>query len=234
MDRRALLLGPIPATVLAGCGVSSVAQSQANEALPSAESPVDAGAQDALVAETPADEAITVPLSLYLVHDASDPEGSPLSSQRTEEGLAVIANDMGGVWAQANVVFDPVTIETVQLPRDVLEAIALGLDTGPFFEQVGSTFEVPNASALNGFYVRAAGRANGFAPSGSRAFFVIDEPSVHDERVSSHEVGHIFGLHHQLEDSGTLMFSGTNGTVLSQIEQTVARYTAEGVLNGAR
>ncbi len=209
MDRRALLLGPLPAALLAGCGGASLAQTQPGN-------------------------AITVPLSLYLVHDASDPLGSALSSRRTEDGLEVIATDMGGVWAQANVVFDPVTIETVQLPRDVLEAIALSLDTGPFFDQIGATFDLPNPSALNGFYVRAAGLANGFAPSGSRVFFVIDEPTVHDERVSSHEVGHIFGLHHDREDRGTLMFSGTNGTVLSEAERTVARYTAEGVLNGAR
>lgn len=239
MDRRALLLGPLPAAVLAGCGVSSVAQTESDETVPGDSQDAQSSAADAVdveefVPETPPGEAITVPLSLYLVHDASDPEGSPLSSQRTTDGLTVIASDMGGVWSQANVVFDPIAIETVQMPRDVLEAIALGLDTGPFFNQIGSTFDIPNPSAVNGFYVRAAGRANGFAPSGSRVFFVIDEPSVHDERVSSHEVGHIFGLHHQLEDPGTLMFSGTNGTVISEVEQTVARYTAEGVLNGAR
>ena len=116
----------------------------------------------------------------------------------------------------------------------MLEAIALGLDTSRFFDQVGATFDIPNPSAVNGFYVRTAGRVNGFAPSGSRVFFVIDEPSVHDERVSSHEVGHIFGLHHQLQDPGTLMFSGTNGTVLNEDEIVVARYTAQGVLDGAR
>lgn len=203
------MLGPLPAALLVGCGVSSVAQEQP-------EGPV------------------TVALSLYLMHDASDGAASPLSSQRTEEGLAVIAADMGVVWAQANVLFDPINIETLAVPTDVLDAIARGLDTSRFFDQIGVSFEVPNAAAVNGFYVRAAGRVNGFAPSGSRVFFVIDEPSVNDERVSSHEVGHIFGLHHQLEDPGTLMFSGTNGTVLTEDEITVARYGAQGVLDGVR
>lgn len=240
MDRRALLLGPLPAVVLAGCGTAALAEQETasgdgNETTTSAET--TSAVQEVAAADETAvsiEEPITVSMTLYLVEDVSDPANSPLSSQRTPEGLAVIAEDMGGVWSQANVVFDPITIETVQLPRDVLEAIALGLDTDPFFNQVGNTFDLPNSSAVNGLYVRDAGRANGFAPSRSRVFFVIDEPSVHDERVSSHEVGHIFGLHHQLEDPGTLMFSGTNGTVLNADEIIVARYSAQGVLDGVR
>jgi len=240
VDRRALLLGPLPAVVLAGCGVSVAAQQDSENLPPSSTGEGSAPPQPAPettvaeIAQLPLDTPVTVPLSLYVVQDAADPASSPLSSQRTEDGLSIIAADMGGVWSQANVNFDPVTIETVQMPSDVLEAIALGLDTAPFFDQVGLTFDIPNPSAVNGFYVRTAGRANGFAPTGSRVFFVIDEPSVHDERVSSHEVGHIFGLHHQLDDAGTLMFSGTNGTVLNDDEIVVSRYTAQGVLNGVR
>lgn len=177
---------------------------------------------------------ITVPLSLYVVLDEADPAGSPLSSQRTEADLEVIAGNMATIWAQADVVFDPVNIETIEATTVSIEGIAAGLNTDAFFAQAGNDFEVPNLSAVNGFYVRSAGRVNGFAPLGNRLFFVVDEPSVNDERVSSHEVGHIFGLHHDLRDPGTLMFSGTNGTVLSDTEQLVARYTAQGILNGAR
>ncbi len=240
MDRRALLLGPLPAVVLVGCGVSAAADT-ATDGTTTAEEPTPAedtpSVQEVAAADATAvdlDEPVTMSMTLYLVEDASDPANSPLSSRRTEDGLTIIARDMGEVWSQANVVFDPITIETVQLPTDVLEAIALGLDVDPFFDQVGSTFDLPNASAVNGFYVRTAGRVNGFAPSRSRVFFVIDEPSVLDERVSSHEVGHIFGLHHQLDDPGTLMFSGTNGTVLNADEIIVSRYAAQGVLDGVR
>lgn len=176
-------------------------------------------------------DAITVPLSLYVVLDAS---GSPeLSSQRTEEELTEISNLMNGIWAQADISFD-VTVETISVPPDVLEALAVSRDTEPFFAQVGRTFDVENPSAINGFYLREAGNVNGFAPLGSRVFFVDDEPTVNDERVSSHEVGHLFALHHQLSDPGTLMFSGTNGTILTETEQDVARYGAQGVLNGVR
>ena len=130
------------------------------------------------------------------MQDAADAAGSSLSSQRSEDGLTLIGQNMGEVWAQANVIFDPITVATIAAPTDVLEAIALGLDTSRFFDQIGATFDVPDPSAVNGFYVRTAGRVNGFAPIGSRVFFVIDEPSVHDERVSSHEVGHILSLIH--------------------------------------
>ena len=92
----------------------------------------------------------------------------------------------------------------------------------------------PPPGIVNGFYVREAAGVNGFAPTGRRIFFVVDEPSVHDERVSSHEVGHIFGLHHDLNNPGRLMFSGTNGTTLRPEEQAVARYIAQGLLDGAR
>ncbi len=63
---------------------------------------------------------------------------------------------------------------------------------------------------------------------------MADEPTVHDERVSSHEVGHILGLHHALGDSDRLMFSGTNGTDLADEEITTSRYGATGILDGVR
>jgi hypothetical protein len=68
----------------------------------------------------------------------------------------------------------------------------------------------------------------------SRVFFVVDEPSVNDRRVSSHKIGHILGLHHELFDQNRLMYSGTNGELLTDIEQAVARYGAQGIVDGVR
>ena len=95
-------------------------------------------------------------------------------------------------------------------------------------------FEIPDPGALIGFYVPDAGGANGFAPLALRTFFVSDVSTVHDERVSSHEIGHILGLHHALEDQDRLMFSGTNGMTLTADEIAVARYVAQGLLDGVR
>jgi hypothetical protein len=87
---------------------------------------------------------------------------------------------------------------------------------------------------INGFYVARAAGVNGFTPTGSTVFFVVDEPSVHDERVSSHEIGHILGLRHAADDAGRLMFSGTNGMTLTGQEEDVARYGAEGLVDATQ
>ena len=192
-------------------------------------SPEDGGA--VAPPSTPAREEIRVPLSLYVVRDGGDAT-SGLSSARTIEEARVIADDIGAIWAAADIVFDPIRVHEIDVPSDVLRAISESLDAEPFFAQVGRTFEVPDPGVVNGFLVRVAGGVNGFAPTGGRIFFVVDEPTVHDERVSSHELGHIFGLRHALDDPGRLMFSGTNGISLSAEEQVVARYGLEGLRVG--
>ena len=176
---------------------------------------------------TEAREAIVVPLSLHVVVEAGVSE-SERSTNRTVEGLAKIADDMAEIWSQADVTFDPLNITTVEMPTDVLNGILLG-NTEQFFAQVNTTFFVEHGQAINGFYVQSAFGLNGFTPQGSNLFFVVDEPSVPDARVSSHEVGHIFGLRHDLDDANQLMFSGTDGTGLSELEQTVARYSVQGL-----
>jgi hypothetical protein len=199
--------------VLAGCA-GGVAVAEAETSAPSA---------------TVGRTEIRLALSLYVVVDGDDPD-SGLSSVRTADEVRAIATDIGAIWAAADIVFDPVTVNEIEMPGDVLRAIAESLDTGPFFDQVGRTFDVPQPGAVNGFLVRFAGGVNGFAPDGSRVFFVVDQPSVHDERVSSHELGHLMGLRHALDDQDRLMFSGTNGMDLDEEEQVVARLGAQALL----
>ena len=174
-------------------------------------------------------EPIVLPISIYILDD----DGSELSSARTVEGLEEVYQKVNSIWAQAGIVLAVQTIHRVTVTPEYLQSIAVR-DFRFFFQGIGDDIELPEPSLLNGFYAQDIGGPNGITPFGSRAFFVTDVPSVHSERVSSHEIGHILGLHHVLDDPNRLMFSGTNGMLLSEEEIIVARYAAQGLLDGVR
>jgi hypothetical protein len=174
-------------------------------------------------------EIVTVPISVYILED----EGQELSSTRTVDQLRDIYDRVNEIWEPAAIAVEIQNIEKISLPSRVLRAIADG-DFQPFVQGAGRDFDVPNASLLNGFYAQSIGGPNGIVPGNGRFFFVTDQPSVHHERVTAHEIGHILGLHHTLRDSGRLMFPGTNGMELAAEERAVARYVATGLLDGVR
>jgi len=185
-----------------------------------------------VVAPTPtpaAQEPIVLPISVYVLDD----EDGRLSSTRTAAQLKAVYHKVNEIWAQAGIKVEVQTIDRVPVPPLYLEAIA-ARDFRPFFSATRERLDIPNPSLLNGFYAKDIGGPNGITPFGSRVFFVTDVPSVHDERVSSHEIGHILGLHHTLEDTSRLMYPGTNGMLLTEAEITVARYAAQGLLDGVR
>jgi hypothetical protein len=193
-----------------------------------------AGATDTTHPSPQSGDEIRVTMSLYVVTEATDGPPSGLSSQRDLSDLEDIATRVRGIWAQAGIDLEVATVARVEAPVEALVALGEG-DTSAFLERAyAGAIVIPQPSAINGFYVSRIGTANGMTPIGTRVFFVADDPSVKDERVSSHEVGHILGLHHALDDAGRLMFSGTNGTDLTDEEIEVARYGAAGVLDGVR
>lgn len=208
------------------------------QASPSSEGAGLADPAEALVSVPPTDapeaqRTLTLTLSLIrLVDDATNPDPA-ISSQRTDEDLAAIFDGMNGIWQQAGVQFEPGVVGVLVVPREVLVGINAG-DFDPFFAQVGRTFAVPGGATINGFYARGVGGPNGINPFGSRVYFVQDTPSVHDERVSSHEVGHILGLYHVMTDREHLMSPGTNGMLIDGREVLVSRYFAEGIVSGLR
>ncbi len=178
---------------------------------------------------TPEFEFIHLPVSFYILDDT---EGV-FSSSRTEEELEAIVALSNDIWAQASIGFDVQAIHRVAVQTADLQALAEG-DLQPFFQSAGTSLSMPEPSLINGFYAQNIGGPNGLTPLSSRTFFVMDTPSVHDERVTSHEIGHILGLHHTLSDPGRLLYPGTNGMMLTDSEILVARYVAQGMLEGVR
>jgi hypothetical protein len=179
-------------------------------------------------------EPVTLTLSLYIVDEATGQTDPPLSSRRSVVEVEQISERIQDIWSQAGIELDIVSIARIEAPRESLSDLARS-DTASFLTGIyGGGVRVPHPGAINGFYVRSLGTINGVAPFGSRVFFVTDEPSVHDERVSSHEIGHILGLHHAVGDSSRLMYSATNGMELVDDEIGTSRYAAQGIIDGTR
>lgn len=225
IDRRAVLAAGA-GLVLGGCGTVSTVSNSAGSTTSSTTS--SSAAPIALDEGVPRDP-IVIPLTLYRLLD-----GGELGTVRTADGISLIGERVNEIWAQANIAFDPLLVRDIEVSSDLLAPIVATGNIDPFIDGLRTSVNAPDPGVFNGFYLSAAFGVNGFAPTGTRTFFVVDEPTVHDERVSSHEIGHLLGLHHDADDPDQLMFSGTNGTTLDGVEQAVSRYIAQGVLSGQR
>ncbi len=174
---------------------------------------------------------LVIPIAVYILD--SDGGNNRLSSRRSDHSFASHFARVNEIWRQANIVIEPVLVDRLEVPRELLWGLAhrtgrggvrdffRGLRRGQF--EIGAKNE---KAVVWAFFVRSMGGVNGLAPGGSRTFFVADNPTVNDARVTSHELGHVLGLYHASFDSNRLLFSGTNGIVLTDEEQRVARYNA--------
>jgi hypothetical protein len=213
-------------TLAAACGGGSeTAGPQGDEAASSAvEDPPSPAVEEA--ASRP---AVALELSVYVV----DGESPQFRSSRTIDEARAILDRVNEIWAQAGIAFELAHIARVQAPDAQMQALAAG-EIGSFLASLGREVPVERPSLLNMLYVRSIGGPNGIAPANSRVALVIDDPSVDDERVTAHELGHHLGLHHVRDDPGRLLFSGTNGREIVDEEAAVAAYVARGLLDGVR
>lgn len=171
-------------------------------------------------------DLISIPISIYIL----DVDNGDFSSIRTKKELSKIFKKVNHIWAQAGIKIEIKQIRRLTLPSTYIEEIAKGRFK-QFLEALGKNFTLPKPSLLNAFYTIYVGGVNGISFTRQRVFFVSDTPYVHDERVTSHEIGHIFGLRHNRSDKNRLMYSGTNGTKLNKEEIEIARYKAQLLLD---
>ena len=128
--------------VLAGCVF-------AGDSGPTLESPTIAPA----TVELPR-QVISLSISLYLLVDDKDNPDPEISTHRTEEGLREILEGMNDIWIQAGIRLELQSIESVQVPEAILQGMLAG-KLGPFFREIDKSIAVPQASIINGFYLRS-------------------------------------------------------------------------------
>jgi len=176
-------------------------------------------------------ESLNIPIAVYIV-DAEGDVG--LSSQRTIGGMTSHFQKVNKVWSQAGINLEPVTVQRISVPHNLVKGLIHERGRGGiarFFRAIRrGEIDIDrgnNNAVIWTFYVRSLGGPNGLKPQGLNSIFVVDDPINEGYRVTSHEIGHILGLYHARYDTRKLLFSGSNGLVLSNVEKTVARYFAE-------
>ena len=172
---------------------------------------------------------LTVPLSVYILDDRD----GIYSSERSKEEIVDIFQKVNEIWAQAAIKIDVRYTDRTELPHEIIKAFIEGNYT-PFLNGINRKFDLQNHSIINAFYSKRIGGPNGRALTRYGFFLVTDTPSVHDQRVTSHEIGHLLGLGHEPYNRKRLMYSGTNGIQLTTKEINTARNNAAIILKSSK
>ena len=164
------------------------------------------------------------------VHLLSAKEGDAIQTTLLETDITRILGKVNGVWAQAGLHFylESVVCEEASHP-EIYGAKATGVDPSELLELRPTGSKATNVVHI--YYLKKMPMNGIFFPE---AIFVKDTASLRnvagglDEplpRVTSHELGHAFGLPHR-QDTNNLMASGTTGAWLNEEEIKLARGSA--------
>ncbi len=180
-------------------------------------------------------KTLVIPAAVFIVDVGSIDD--TMSSQRSVDSIETHFAQVNRVWSQAGIKIDPVAVQRIDVPRELLRGLIRERGRGGiarFFSAMRrgeiDIGEINNNALIWTFYVRDLGGPNGLKPVGANSIFVVDNPSNEDYRVTSHEIGHVLGLYHVRDNVNQLLFPGSNGLILSDVEQTVARYVAQRIL----
>lgn len=176
-------------------------------------------------------DTLSIPIAAFILD--SDTGETSLSSQRTIGSMERHFARVNRVWSQAGIALDPISVQRVKVPKELLWGLIHRRGRGGIADLFRAIrrgeINVGNAAgraSIWTFYVRSLGGPNGLTPSGANSFFVADNTTNDGYRVTSHEIGHILGLYHAQGNTSQLLYSGTNGLTLTEVEQIVARYKA--------
>lgn len=172
---------------------------------------------------------LTVPLSVYILDDRD----GIYSSERSKEEIVSIFQKVNEIWSQAAIKINVRYIHRTELPHEIIKDFIEG-NYKPFLNGINRKFNLQNHSIINAFYSKRIGGPNGRALTRYGFFLVTDTPFVHDQRVTSHEIGHLLGLGHEPYNRKRLMYSGTNGIQLTTKEINTARKNAAAILKSSK
>jgi hypothetical protein len=175
----------------------------------------------------PFDKYLVAPLRVHLL---SARESPAIQTTLTEKDITRILGKVNGVWAQAGLHF---YLESLVLEE--ADHQQKNTQQGESTDRLGLLNLRPSSSkATNLFHIYYVKEMPVNGICFSDAIFVKDTASLREvaggidepiPRVSSHELGHAFGLPHR-QDTTNLMASGTTGTWLNEAEIDQAREVA--------
>ena len=80
--------------------------------------------------------------SLFLLVDDNEAHDPQISTHRTEAELKEILQGMNGIWNQAGIRLELETVDTVEVPEEILQGM-MAENLRPFSREVGGGITIP-------------------------------------------------------------------------------------------